>query len=311
MQFNFIRRLKAGITFMLLLVGAALGGNKILASTQLDADKDTLREGLGKFIYDDYKPLKDRPISIYYYKPKNLSKDAPIMILMHGNSRAAENYRREMMPYAEKYNFLLIVPKFSKEDYPSRDYHQGGVFDEAGKMKKKEDWTFSVIEPLFDYIKQITNKENEGYILYGFSAGSQFVHRYSWFFPDNRAIKIITASAGSYTMPDYEIDYIYGLRKTNIPKKNLRKTFRKDYTVVVGQADTVMSREDLPKNDRVVKQGEDRVERAMCFYLSAKGLANDEFDSFHWKFVMPEGVGHSQLEMAEPVARMLFEEVNH
>lgn len=211
-----------------------------------------------------------------------------------------------MIPYAKQYEFLLVVPKFSKDLYPSRDYHQGGVFDKDGQMKKKKDWTFSVIEPLFDYVKKAANKDNESYILYGFSAGSQFVHRYTWFFPDNRASKTIAASAGSYTMPDYEMDYKYGLGKTNVPIENLKRGFDKNYTVMVGQADTVMSRKDLPKSNQVRKQGADRVERAMHFYLDAKKLADKEGNPFNWRFVMPTGVGHSQGEMAGPVARMLF-----
>ncbi len=266
-----------------------------------------LQDGLGEFVYTDYEPLKDRPITVYYYKPKNLPKDAPVMILMHGNSRAALNYRKSMVPYAEQYKFLLIVPKFSAELYPSIDYHQGGVFDKNGKMKERKDWTFSVIEPLFDYVVHKENKTNKGYILYGFSAGAQFVHRYSWFFPNNRALKTITASAGSYTMPDYNADYKYGLGSSKVSLENLKSVFGKDYTVVVGEDDSVLSRKDLPKDVLVSRQGRDRVERAMHFYLNAKQFANDKRDPFTWKFEMPEGVGHSQAEMAGPVARMLFD----
>jgi len=286
---------------LILFPFVVLGGN--------DAGrKDTaIHEGFGKFVYTGYKPLSDKPVAVYYYKPDNLPEDAPIMILMHGNSRAAISYRKSMARYAEAHKFLLIVPKFSKKYYRySRNYHQGGVFNKEGKMKNKKRWTFSIIEPLFDYVKKITGKQNEGYILYGFSAGSQFVHRYTWFFPDNRAIKTITASAGSYTMPDYQVNYPYGLEKTKIPEEHLVKAFAKDYTIVVGGADTVLSRKDLPKSASAREEGRDRVERAMHFYLNAKQMAAEKGVPFRWKFKMIPDVGHSQAQIAGSISSLLF-----
>lgn len=269
---------------------------------------DTIQTGVGEFIYSHYEPLKDRPVTVYYYKPANLPENAPIMILLHGNGRNAEGYRKGMMSYAEQHKFLLIVPEFSKEFYPNtRDYHQGGVFTKEGKMKRKEDWTFSIIEPLFEHVKKISGKKNEGYILYGFSAGSQFIHRFTWFLPDNNAIKTISSSAGSYTMPDFKVNYLYGLKKTNIPKENLVKAFAKDFTVVVGDADTVLSRSDLPKSPEANKQGRDRVERAINFYNVCKNLAKKEGVPFNWKLEIVPHVGHTNSEMAGPVAKMLFD----
>lgn len=269
---------------------------------------DDQYSGLGEFDYTEYAPLSSRPITVYYYKPKQLNKDSRVMLLMHGNSRAAESYRKSMISYAEENNFLLIVPKFSEEHYPVRDYHQGGVFDKEGSIKPKEEWTFSVIEPLFDYIKEKFDLEADEYILYGFSAGSQFVHRFTWFYPNNRASKIIAGSAGSYTMPDYETAYIYGLKNTGIPPRNIKEAFKKDYTVVVGQADTVLSRNDLPKSKQANLQGRDRVERAMQFYTKSKQLAQEKGWDFNWHFLIAEEVGHSQKEMAKPIAEYLFDQ---
>lgn len=307
---NFLLKCKRGfyilsVFFLTLLLSCSAK----LQRGEIDTTKkETLHVGQGDFVYTEYKPLADKPVTVYYYKPDNLPDDAPIMILMHGNSRAALNYRKAMIPYAVRHKFLLIVPKFSKEIYPnSRDYHQGGVFTKEGQMKEKEDWTFSIIEPLFKYIKKITGKKNQGYILYGFSAGSQFIHRYTFFFPDNHAIRTISSSAGSYTMPDYHVNYKYGLKNTRISKGNLVKAFAKNFTVVVGDADTVLSRSDLPKSSGANKEGRDRVERAINFYNASKDMAKQEGVPFNWKLVVVPHVGHSQSEMAGPVAEMLFE----
>lgn len=268
---------------------------------------DRLKTGEGDFIYTDYAPLADRPINVYYYLPKDLPKDAPILFVMHGNGRNATGYRKSMIPHAKSKKFLLVVPEFSTEYYPdSRDYHQGGVFEKNGRMKNREDWTFSVIEPLFEHMKKVTGKTNEGYIMYGFSAGSQFAHRFNWFMADNRATKIIPAAAGSYTMPDYDIDYIYGLGKTQIGRENLAKAFAKNVTVMVGTADTDLTRSDLPKTKEANKQGKDRVERADNFFKQCREYATREGLEFNWKYATAPGVEHSQSQMASFVIREIF-----
>lgn len=303
MRFRYLLLIYSSI-FVLLLSSC---GNRYTGKHN-GVQKDTLSDGLGKFVYTDYKPFADKPMNIYYYKPKSLQKEAPILILMHGNSRAAESYRNAMSTYAEKNNFLLIVPEFSKDNFPkSRDYHQGGIFDENGKMKNKEDWAFSIVEPLFDYVQSLTNNENNGYILYGFSAGSQFTHRYTWFFPDNRAAQTIAASAGSYTMPEYGIEYYYGLKdlEAQVPEANLAKAFAKELIIAVGEADTILSRKDLPKSLKAKQQGETRVERAENYYRFAQKLAKEKGLPFNWKFVLVPGVGHKQGQMAGHVSDML------
>lgn len=262
-----------------------------------------------QFEYTGYKPLSDRPVAVYYYIPHDLPEDAPIMFLMHGNGRNAKGYLNSMKFYADTHKFLVIAPRFSTDFYPSRDYHRGGIFQKNGKMKDKEDWTFSMVEPLFDYVKEITNKNNTGYILYGFSAGSQFAHRYTWFFPDNRAEQTIPVAAGSYTMPDYDIDYYYGLRnvKDQVPESNIDKALAKNLTIAVGDADTIRGRSDLPKTIEADAQGKNRVERAEYYFQEAKQLAQERGVDFNWKFVLVPGVGHSSGQMAPHVVEEMIE----
>lgn len=273
-----------------------------------ETKKESLSNGIGEFVFTDYKPFAQKPMKVFYYKPEKFHKDTEIMILMHGNSRAAKSYRNSMATYAEKNNFLLIVPEFSKENFPkSLDYHQGGVFDKEGHVKNSTDWAFSIIEPLFDYVKDMTDNDSEGYVLYGFSAGSQFVHRFTWFYPDNRAIQTIAASAGSYTMPNYDNEYYFGLKnvKTQVPERNIKRALGKNLTIAVGDADTIRGRSDLPKSLLADAQGKTRVERARNFYQNSAEVAEKYGVPFNWKLILVKGVGHKQGEMAEPISEML------
>lgn len=273
-----------------------IGGNKAKHSLT----------GEGNFIYTGYQPLADKPIRVWYYVPEN-KPDAEVLILMHGNSRNAEGYWKSMKQQAERHQFLLIVPEFSKEHFPSsRDYHQGGMFTRGGKQRPREVWAFSVIEPLFDDIKKRTGNRSKEYALYGFSAGSQFVHRFLMFSPDNRVSRAIAAAAGTYTMPEESIAYSYGLKNTHIRTKDIHNVLQKDLTILVGEADTVLSRSDLVKTPAANRQGRDRVARGQEFYRQAKELAKRESLPFNWKFGLVPHAGHTQSQLAEPVANILF-----
>lgn len=263
-------------------------------------------EGVGEFIYQDYKPLANKPIKVRYYNPGR--NDAQVLFIMHGNGRNAEGYFKAMLKHAQQHNVLLVVPEFDEQQFSSREYHQGGILDKQSKLRPREDWTFSIIEPLFDYVKKLTGNTSAGYMLYGFSAGSQFVHRFLMFNPENRVTRAIAGSAGTYTMPDYNIDYAYGLKNVNLPQKNLNKFFAKNLMVIVGDADTVLSRTDLVKTPAANQQGRDRVERGQAFFNRSKAIAEQLKTPFNWKFQLIPHVGHSQGEMAGPVAKLLFED---
>lgn len=269
------------------------------------AQESALKPGKGSFMFDSYAPFQDKPIRVWYYNP---GEPTQVLMVMHGNSRAAESYRNALVSFAQKHQILLVTPEFDKEQFPSsRDYHQGGIFLRDGEKKRKAEWTFSLIEPLFDYVKKQTDYTKNTYWLYGFSAGSQFVHRYMLFFPDSRASKIVAASAGTYTMFDSEVEYSYGLQGVQVPKKHLKQFLGKDFTVAVGAADTVLSRKDLVKTPIANRQGRDRVERAQHFYKQASDLAETYGVPFAWKFKVIPDVGHSQSQMAPAVPALFLD----
>ena len=80
-----------------------------------------LKSGSGNFIFKDVSMksivLNDitEGITIWYHKPKNLSASAPIVFVMHGQSRTAENYRDVWRTFSDKGNFILIVPEISDD----------------------------------------------------------------------------------------------------------------------------------------------------------------------------------------------------
>ena len=78
-------------------------------------------------------------------------------------------------------------------------------------INDENEWSFSIIEPLFDSVKSSLSLESEKYNLFGFSAGAQFVHRFIQFKPDARFDKVVAGAAGWYTVPDNSIPFPYGI----------------------------------------------------------------------------------------------------
>src|SRR3954454_2110358 len=73
------------------------------------------------------------------------------------------------------------------------------------------DWLFSAIDPIFDDFKKQFGSTRETYELYGHSAGGGFVHFVLLMVPDAKIDHAVAANPPSYTMPDADVAYPFGL----------------------------------------------------------------------------------------------------
>ena len=83
---------------------------------------------------------------------------------------------------------------------------------------ERDEWSFSIVERLFDHVKSLTTIQPATYYLYGHSAGGQFMHRFVMFMREARFSKAVAANAGWYTMPDQKIAFPYGLSGSRLAK---------------------------------------------------------------------------------------------
>ncbi len=282
----------------------------LLASSASYA-QDKLSTGQGSFVFKDEMGNKDKPITIWYYQPQNFTPDSRIVFVMHGTKRKAENYRKHWIEHAEKYNFLLLCPEFSKEYYPtSRQYNQGNIFSDEGMPVAKNKLTFSAIEHIFDYVKEITNIETRTYSIYGHSAGGQFVHRMLLFLPEARIDFAIAANAGVYTMPSFDIDYPYGLKNSAITEQTLKTSFNKKMVILLGKRDINQQDDLLPDSKSAMAQGKHRLERGYNFFRTAKKQAKRIKAEFNWHLQVVPEAGHRDSQMAKTAAMILFQDFN-
>lgn len=269
----------------------------------------------GRFTFVDQQGSPDKPITVWYYQPPNLPADAPIVFVMHGLERNASDYRDSWIPYAKQFNFLLIVPEFTKRNYPTNyQYNYGNMIDkQTGKPVPENQWTFSAIEHLFDYIKRQTNNHSARYWIFGHSAGGQFVQRMVFFKTDARIQQAIAANPGAYAMPDFQTKFPYGFKDTSMTPKRLKSAFEKNFILLLGDQDIKKDDPILNKSPEAMMQGKNRFERGLHFYNavlhSHEAIRLQREQEFHWQLEVVPGVGHDEAKMAAAAAKVLL--TNH
>lgn len=269
-------------------------------------------KGTGSFVFDSFAPLANKPTTVYYHVPSNVTENSRIVVVFHGASRDALESRDALIANADRNQQILIVPEFSNQNFPGGDgYNLGNVFDDgdspsAATLNNEGEWAFSLIEPLFDYVKLATSNASNSYHVFGFSAGGQFAHRFVFFKPNARYDKVVAASSGWYTMPDDQIDFPYGIKESPILASSLLAIFAKQLTVLIGQADNSTNPPGFRSNAIVDVQGDNRLSRANYFYRQSDSIATSIGATYNWQFVSLPNINHDLVGTANYAFNTIF-----
>lgn len=250
-----------------------------------------------------------RHITVWLYTPAGATPQTPVVVVMHGIQRNGEDFLADWIPLAQERKFLLVVPEFSKEQFPGDEgYIYGNTVDKAGRALPREQWSFSVIEPLFDAVKARTGNRTERYRLYGHSAGAQFAQRFVYFVPAARAERVVTANAGWYMLPDLSVAFPYGLKNTPVTEADLRHALALPLTVLLGTADVDSKAKALRHTPESDAQGMFRFARGNYFFARAEEAAKRLGLPLGWKLATAPGVAHSDKNMSPFAVKALFPE---
>lgn len=236
---------------------------------------------------------------VYLTRPNLLASDRPVVFVMHGMRRNADEYRDQWHELARENDFLLLVPEFSERDFTgSEGYNLGRRFDEVGRLRPRGQWSYSAIEPLFDDALQRFGLVATAYSIYGHSAGAQFVHRFLYFNPGARVVSAVAANAGWYTMPDLSVAWPYGLEGTGIEARQLAAAMKVPLTVLLGEADNDPNHPSLRRAPEAMLQGPTRLARGQHFFEVARARSAAGGVPFKWRLAYVPGVGHENELMA-------------
>ncbi len=277
----------------------------IVASVGLNAFAATeIPPGKWSFVFTDAKGHADRPMRVYTYRPNKCDSKCPIVFVMHGLSRAASRYRDYWELSADAHNVIIVAPEFNTRYWPREENYTLG---EVAQHADREKWAYSAIEHLFDEVRDGQN----GYAIFGHSAGGQFVQRMALLRPDNRATVMVVANAGYYLMPEWRKDkashpYPHSLVEAKVGEAELRQALQRRLIVMLGDKDVDPDHKDLSKSAGAMKQGAHRHERGEEFFKAATAAAGALNVKFGWELIEVPGVAHSAEPMGKAAAQTLY-----
>lgn len=270
-------------------------------------DSNLIQDGAGSFVFTDVQGNPDKPVIVWYYQPSVFSSGSPLVFVMHGAKRDARRYRDEWAAYAENAGFLLIAPEFSHKYYPGiREYNEGNLFDKMENPIPENDHAFTLIEHLFDFVKELTQNQSTSYCIYGHSAGGQFVQRMILFKPDARIRIAIAANPGVYAFASYLEKYPYGIRNSGVTPDDLRAAFKRNFVLILGEKDVTDGGSSLARSAGVLAQGDNCFERGMNFFASAKDEAFRLGMTFNWQLIIVPDAQHQDVQLAKTASQLLF-----
>jgi pimeloyl-ACP methyl ester carboxylesterase len=248
-------------------------------------------------------------IRVLVTRPVGLAPDRPVVFVMHGVKRNADEYRDQWHDLAIEHDFLLVVPEFSERLFPDTEqYTLGNAFDERGVLKAESDWTYAAIEAIFDDVRSRFHLSTSTYSLYGHSAGAQFVHRFIFHEPTARVDRVVVANAGWYMMPDFDVAYPYGLGHSAVDRSRLELGLQLPVTILLGAEDTDTAQENLRRTPEAMAQGPHRLARGQAFFEAARATADQLGVPFNWTLHTVPGVGHDNRMMAPAAISFLLNE---
>ncbi|KAJ3984441.1 poly hydrolase [Lentinula detonsa] len=188
----------------------------------------------------------DPRFSFYAYVPKSEGPGVPLLVIIHGIKRDAKGYFEEMRDFCEQHTCALICPLFPegvpnpKQQNSYKDiYSRGTRFDH-------------ILLSMIEQAGQTWQIQTDRFYLHGFSAGGQFVHRFTYLYP-HRLAAVSIGAPGRLTAPDLQspwpegvadISEIFGL--PGVP--DFAAMARLPVQFVVGSKDLGTSMSDHMKN---------------------------------------------------------------
>lgn len=263
---------------------------------------EILPKGEGIYKFAEPSGKNNLPIDIHYYRPTNWKDGNKIFVAFHGSGRKAQPFVTGLKKIAEEKNFLLICPEFSREKYPyDNGYNYGRVFIKR-KMTPENEWTYNVANKIIDDLKERAGVTKSKITFFGHSAGGQFMNRYLFLANKIKADRVIAANSGTYIAPDENTKFPHGLKNVPLAKQNLKRAYKQDVIVLLGERD--ISRK-APKSPTIDKLGLNRLERGKNFFAMSQKKAEEIGTKFNWRLIIVPNVGHSRISMAKNALKYL------
>lgn len=240
------------------------------------------------------RSLPGRPeLAWLAFVPRSAGPEAPLLVLVHGNSRDTAGLLRAFVPHARGSGVVLVAPIFDERHFA--DYQRLGRYGHGARADL-------ALERLVTELAREAPIASQRLFLLGHSGGAQFVHRFLMAHPE-RVAAAVASSAGWYTFPDPARAYPYGLAEAG-ELQGIRFApdlfLRVPVLVRVGARDLSRNASLRRERDLDRAQGRTRVERSTRWAEAMNRAARERELPPPVTLEVVPGVGHRLGEQLEP-----------
>ncbi|CAN7369925.1 alpha/beta hydrolase [Devosia sp. LjRoot3] len=248
---------------------------------------------------------KDSRFSYCLYVPPGYHRDevksARLVVAVHGTKRTAEGYRDAFASLAEETGCVVLAPLFPMGVYAP--YSEAPEEQHNYKYLEYKGLRFDeILIAMVEEVRAALNKLEPQFLLFGFSGGGQFVHRFYYLHPDH-LLGVSVGAPGSVTRIDPAVEWwpgTGGFGERFGKEIDLEALRRVPVHLVVGALDTEtwnvgIKPESWTWREGANDAGANRVERLAAL------RQNLELHGISVTLSTVEGVAHSGTRVLEPV----------
>jgi dienelactone hydrolase len=151
----------------------------------------------------------DRRFSYFTYVPyayDSIENKLPLLVAVHGSDRFPETVRSQYRYFAEAYGCVVLAPYF-----PDGALQDDGQDEHYKYIEFKGVRFDNILLNMVDQVCQSYNKvDGNKFLLYGFSGGGQFSHRFAYIHPD-RLLALGIGAPGTVTLADKGLPFPAGI----------------------------------------------------------------------------------------------------
>jgi hypothetical protein len=249
----------------------------------------------------------DRELVLHAHRPAAFSAETtPVVLVHHGVARNGRAYRDYWSEDAERLGLLVVSIEFPEDQFPEYLwYNFGNLHAKDGAPNPRAEWSFGIFPRLFDAMRAQGATAAERYAQFGHSAGGQLVHRMLSFGYRDRVSVAVSANAGTYAMPTFDVPWPFGLGEVGLSDDDLRDVLRFPIVVMAGTEDTKTTGKFFPKGPRSMRQGPHRHARAHSYVAMGREAAARLGVECAWTVVDVPGVGHQGRAMSRAAAPLI------
>ena len=252
----------------------------------------------------------DKPdVEILYRLPKEINENTKVIFIIHGNSRDVERYINLWLEPSKDKNVILVAPHFTRSNYSNFGTLQ--IARSSGKILKNQSNNLkNSLSLFFTYFKNKYDLQTSTYSIFGFSAGSQFAHRYLLFSDDIQVDRVVLGSAGWYTFLNNE-PYPYGMRNMPIERERYEWYLSREVLFILGAKDNDPNHESLNNSKGAKQQGSNRFERGQNYFKNLVIFSEENEIAFRWRYKVIDDLDHSTSAISENAFPFLLEGLDY